>query len=130
MQVSLSLGRWAKINPLIVRSMRTKGIYFFMVTSRTQNLRRKEASGPYWTTKISFRKSVYLPTQKLGTITPHLLCKHVNNVILPILELIKKNTSICECTTLSWLKKLGYECKDVRKGIYVDGHKWQDVVEY
>ena len=33
---------------------------------------------------------VYLAAQKLGTITPHLLCKHVNNVILPTLELTQK----------------------------------------
>ena len=29
---------------------------------------------------------VYLATQKLGTITPHFLCKQVNEVILPTLR--------------------------------------------
>ena len=60
---------------------------------------------------------VYLALQKLGTTTPNLLCKHVNNVILPTLELTKKKASIYECTTANWLHKLEYECKDVKKGI-------------
>ena len=33
---------------------------------------------------------VYLATQKLGTIIPLLLCKHVNSSILPTLELMAK----------------------------------------
>ena len=73
---------------------------------------------------------VYLAVQKLGTITPKFLCKQVNKVILPTLGLTEKNASICECTAINWLKKLGYECKDVKKGIYVDGHERLDVVEY
>jgi hypothetical protein len=72
---------------------------------------------------------VYLATQKLGTITPFLLCKHVNTVILPALELTKKKATICERTTINWLRKLRYQCKDVRKGIYIDGHKRPDVIE-
>ena len=73
---------------------------------------------------------MYLAAQKLGTITPKFLCKQVNEVILPTLGLTKKNASICECTAINWLKKLGYERKDVKKGIYVDGHERPDVVEY
>lgn len=72
---------------------------------------------------------VYLASQKLGTITPNLLCKHVNDIILPTLELTEKKASICERTAVNWLYKLGYECKDVKKGIYVDGHERCDVVE-
>jgi len=30
---------------------------------------------------------------------------------------------------IHWLKKLGYECKDVKKGIYVDGHERPDVIQ-
>ena len=66
---------------------------------------------------------MYLAAQKLGTISPDLLCKHVNKVILPTLQLTTKKASICERTAIRWLKKLGYECKDVKKGIYVDGHE-------
>ena len=73
---------------------------------------------------------MYLAAQKLGTITLQFLCKEVNEVILPTLGLTEKKASICEHTAVNWLKKLGYECKDVRKGIYIDGHKRPDVVEY
>ena len=73
---------------------------------------------------------MYLAAQKLGTITPQFLCKEVNEVILPTLGLTEKKASICEHTAVNWLKKLSYECKDVRKGIYIDGHERPDVVEY
>ena len=73
---------------------------------------------------------IYPAAQKLGTISPHQLCKHVNKIILPALELTQKKASISECTAINWLKKLGYECKDVQKGIYVDGHERHDVVKY
>ena len=72
---------------------------------------------------------VFLTTQKLGTITPFILCEHVNSVILPALELTKSKATICEWTTINWLCKLGYQCKDVRKGIYIDGHEHPDVIE-
>jgi hypothetical protein len=32
--------------------------------------------------------------------------------------------------THRWLHKLGYGVTEVRKGVYVDGHKRPDVVEY
>jgi hypothetical protein len=60
---------------------------------------------------------------------PHLLCHHVNEVILPALEMTGKNGSITKCTAISWLKKLGYICKDVKKGVYHGGHEHPDVVE-
>lgn len=71
----------------------------------------------------------YLAAQNLGTISPTELCRHVNNVILPALELTGKKSSISERTAISWLKKLGYLCKDVKKGTYHDGHEHPDVVE-
>jgi len=72
---------------------------------------------------------VYLAAQNLGTITPLELCRHINEVILPALDLAEKNASISDRTAISWLKKLGYTCKDVKKGIYHDGHERPDVVE-
>jgi hypothetical protein len=71
----------------------------------------------------------YLAAQNLGTITPKLLCRHVNNAILPALDLTQKNASISERTAINWLKKLGYSCKDVKKGVYHDGHERPDVIE-
>jgi hypothetical protein len=71
----------------------------------------------------------YLAAQNLGTITPKLLCHHVNETILPALDLTQKNASISEQTAVNWLKKLGYSCKDVRKGVYHDGHERPDVIK-
>ena len=95
---------------------------------------KQHLKGGQWTLldnqDILQKVHVYLAAQKLGTISPDLLCKHVNKVILPTLQLTTKKASICECTAIRWLKKLGYECKDVKKGIYVDGHERRDVIQY
>ena len=63
----------------------------------------------------------YLAAQNLGSITPQLLYCHVNEVILPTLNMTGKNTTITEHTAISWLRKLGYTCKNVKKGVYHDG---------
>ena len=70
----------------------------------------------------------YLAAKALGTITTLDLCHHVNKVILPGLNL-SGNSQISERTAHSWLKKLGYQCKDVQKGLYVDGHERPDVIK-
>ena len=72
----------------------------------------------------------YLAAQDLGTITPYQLCCHVNQVVIPVLGLTGPNSSISERTAINWLHKLGYLCKDVKKGIYHDGHKCPDIVAY
>jgi hypothetical protein len=70
---------------------------------------------------------MYLATQALGTITPRTLCHHINDVILPALEISGK---IVESTAQRWLRfKLGYQCKEAKKGMYVDGHERPDVIE-
>jgi hypothetical protein len=70
---------------------------------------------------------VYLATQALSNVSPRTLCQHINNVILPVLRI---NGTIVESTAQQWLRsKLRYECKEAKKGIYVDGHEHPDVVE-
>lgn len=71
----------------------------------------------------------YLAMQKLGTITSSAMCRHVNEIIAPTLGLTSPNSHISECTAENWLKKLGYTCKNVQKGVYHDGHERDDVVE-
>ena len=71
----------------------------------------------------------YLAAQNLSSITPYLLCRHVNKVIIPALELTEKETTISKWTAVNWLKKLGYSCKDVKKGVYFDGHECPDVIK-
>ena len=56
--------------------------------------------------------------------------KQVNNVIIPSLGLDVGGQCIAEPTACRWLAKLGYELKDIKKGIYVDGHEREDVVTY
>ena len=54
----------------------------------------------------------------------------INQTIIPALGLDLGKTTISENCARQWLKKLGYELTMVKKGIYVDGHKRTDVVEY
>jgi hypothetical protein len=69
----------------------------------------------------------YLTAQSLGTVTPRAFFQHVNGVILPTLRI---DGTISESTTQRWLKfKLGYECKETKKGIYMDGHECLDVIK-
>ncbi len=70
---------------------------------------------------------VYLATCVLGNVTPHALCQHVNGVVLPALGI---QGSIVESTAQRWLKfRLGYQCKEAKHGIYIDGHERPDVIE-
>lgn len=68
---------------------------------------KKYLKGGKWTlldNQDIFQKvCIYLAAQKLGTISQHQLCKHVNDIILPALELTKKKASISECTAINWL---------------------------
>lgn len=69
----------------------------------------------------------YLAAQALGTVTPRTLRKHVNEAILPMLEI--KGT-ISKSTAQRWLRfKLGYVCKETKQGMYMDGHERPDVIK-
>ena len=71
--------------------------------------------------------NTYLASQPLGTITPHTFAQHLNEVILPTLEIDGK---ITQRTAQRWLKfKLGYEFKEVKKGMYIDGHEHPDIIK-
>lgn len=56
--------------------------------------------------------------------------KEVNETIIPSLGLDLGKEKITENTARHWLVKLGYEMKECCKGVYVDGHKREDVVAY
>jgi hypothetical protein len=61
----------------------------------------------------------YLAAQALGTVTPCAMSHHINEVILPVLRI---EGTILERTAQHWLRfKLGYQCKESKKGLYVDG---------
>jgi hypothetical protein len=42
----------------------------------------------------------------------------------------KGNLSITASTAVRWLRKLGFEWREVRKGVFIDGHEKEDVVDY
>jgi hypothetical protein len=70
---------------------------------------------------------VYLATQVLGSVMPRTLCQHVNDVLLPALGM---QGSISESTAQRWLRfRLGYQCKEAKRGIYIDGHERPDVIK-
>lgn len=71
----------------------------------------------------------YLAAQSLGSITTKTFCKEINQVIVPALGFTGKDAIISERTARNWLRKLGYSCVEVRKGLYHDGHERADVVE-
>ncbi len=69
----------------------------------------------------------YLIAQSLGTISPHALCYHINDIILPALRI---NGKIVKLTAQCWLRfRLGYMCKEVKKEMYVNGHKHLDILK-
>jgi hypothetical protein len=70
---------------------------------------------------------MYLAVQSLSTVSPRTLYHHVNDIILPALQIDGK---IVKSTAQRWLKfRLGYECKEAYKGMYVDGYKCPDVIK-
>jgi hypothetical protein len=70
---------------------------------------------------------IYLAAQSLGTVSPCALCHHVNDIICPALRI---NGKIVKSTAQHWLKfRLGYDCKEAHKGMYVDRYKHLDVIK-
>lgn len=44
--------------------------------------------------------------------------------------LIRGKAAICSRTARRWLHRLGFSWKEIKKGIFIDGHERPDVVEY
>jgi hypothetical protein len=49
--------------------------------------------------------------------------------MLPRLIVLTK-ASISRTSTYNWLRKLGFYKSELKKGVYIDGHKREDVVKY
>ncbi|KIJ25047.1 hypothetical protein M422DRAFT_274056 [Sphaerobolus stellatus SS14] len=63
-------------------------------------------------------------------ITPFKLLHHVNKIIIPSLGFDIGAEKISISCARHWLIKLGYAMKEVKKGMYVDGHERADMIEY
>ncbi|KAJ6560989.1 hypothetical protein B0H10DRAFT_2240174 [Mycena sp. CBHHK59/15] len=61
-----------------------------------------------------------------GRIKPVKLKHYVNDFLLPSLGI---EDTISESTAVRWFKKLGFTLSRWKKGVYVDGHEREDVVE-
>ena len=71
----------------------------------------------------------WLTSQTIGSVTPELFTKGLNETVLPSLNITMKKP-LCVRTARRWLVKLGWTLKTLRKGVYMDGHERKDVIEY
>jgi hypothetical protein len=79
--------------------------------------------------QVKTRTRNWLTSQKTGDVTPRRLQHALNGTIFPELN-INLTNPISEHTARRWLIKLGWRRTVVRKGVYMDGHERDDVVEY
>lgn len=71
----------------------------------------------------------WLTLQPIGSVTPHQLWDILNATIFPSLGIVLK-CPLSERTARRWLIKLGWRLSVICKGVYMDGHKREDVVKY
>ena len=69
----------------------------------------------------------YLRMNKFN-INPDIFREHIATTILPRLNIIRSKI-ISKSTARRWLFRLGWNCHEYHKGIYVDGHERFDVIE-
>jgi hypothetical protein len=67
-----------------------------------------------------------LPT---GEVTPTKFGRALTERILPSLGIVLKEP-LSNRTMRRWLVKLGWRRKELKKGVYMDGHERQDVKDY
>ena len=65
-------------------------------------------------------------------MTAATFCNWLNNTLLPQVAEHYPNTpsSVSQRTAVRWLHCLGFQKVDSKRGIYIDGHERQDVVDY
>jgi hypothetical protein len=71
----------------------------------------------------------HLTSLAMGEVTPKWFHHSLNTEILPTLGYPPVKT-LLECTARQWLIKLGWQCTMLKKGVYMDGHKRPDVINY
>jgi hypothetical protein len=71
----------------------------------------------------------WLTSQKSGQVTPRRFQHALNSEILPTIGVMLKKP-LCERTARRWLIKLGWRLIRIQKGVYMDGHEWEDVMKY
>jgi hypothetical protein len=95
---------------------------------KSREEKRKRAS--YLNNKDVFTAyKAWLISQKLGIVTPYNFRVAINQEILPC-KMIFISKGIALSTTYLWLRRLGFYKSESKKGVYMDGHKREDVVQY
>ncbi|RIB20075.1 hypothetical protein C2G38_2180248 [Gigaspora rosea] len=77
---------------------------------------------------VSLRITNYLRATKFQ-VTPRLVKEYFEKHILPELYIDRAQT-ISLTTSRCWMKKMGFNYKRYKKGVYVDGHEREDVIVY
>jgi hypothetical protein len=78
---------------------------------------------------VKKRALSYLQSLPTGKVTLKKLQVALNNIILPDLGITTKKP-LCLRMAHRWLIKLGWHHTLVKKGVYMDGHKQADIVDY
>ncbi|KAL4063818.1 hypothetical protein J3A83DRAFT_4361906 [Scleroderma citrinum] len=119
---------WEKYNHTISVSVE-KGWYF---THKIHKLIGRHHAHPSLLNNECIAQAIHQYSTVLhdGEITPQLLIKQINTIILLSLGLDAAGQKISDGAACRWLGKLGYELKECKKGIYVDGHEQEDMVAY
>jgi hypothetical protein len=79
--------------------------------------------------RVQAAARTYLRTLLTGEVTPTKFGHALNERILPSLGYSLK-APLSGRTMRRWLVKLGWRHKELRKGVYMDGHERQDVKDY
>ena len=74
--------------------------------------------------------SSWIRTYHKYDITPLMLQKHMNEIILTTVGITNERKRISKRTVTRWLKALGWIRSNAKKGVYIDGHERPDVVAY
>lgn len=77
---------------------------------------------------VKLKVAHYLREKKFN-LTVSQFVRFLENEVLPSVGVEKKKT-IAESTARNWLSRMGFEFKEHRKGVYIDGHERDDVVMY
>ncbi|KAF4621818.1 hypothetical protein D9613_012166 [Agrocybe pediades] len=126
--VARSVGR----GPYFAKQMRKLSLYIHRFRTLPPTGSGKHHGHPSLLNDERIAQAVrrYLTVTALGEITTLELQKTVNTIIIPAIGLDLGGKSISERCARRWLHKLGYSMTEVKKGVYIDGHERQDVVDY
>ena len=79
--------------------------------------------------QLQMAARAHLSSLPMGEVTPTKFIHTLNQQILPSLGITLKRP-LSNCTMQWWLVKLEWQRKELRKGVYMDGHERQDVKDY